>query len=451
MDSIYYPRARSILGASSVPPDLLATAFFQSTRVNLEQAERASFAVRPVDLLVDWDIVRQEIAGTRVPSAIAGQSWYGLNSGAKLSLDRTCLARAERTGRVEVLPLHPVDRIQESRRAGVYVVSANEIGDDGAIAATRRFACRYLFLAAGSIGTTKLLLKSKALGDLPRLSHHVGRHWGNNGDVVAVRAGGPATNPGTGGPAGHFIAEDLGNPHAPVSLIELVTPSHLALAPGIISYVGMGLPDPAGQLSYDPMTDHLSLQWPPPEDPRISASIAASRQMLDTLNAANTDGRFSPTTVLFDPTLAAHPLGGAAVGRVCDQFGRVRRHAGLYVVDGAFIPGSAGLVNPSLTIAALAERSMDHVLNLGSRAASLNVVDCVRVETGEPNFRQLEPDGGLAAGGGLAQARRLSSPTAQALRARTAGRSAGVGRRRALAGSVTTATVLPVMSKNSTE
>ena len=38
-----------------------------------------------------------------------------------------------------------------------------------------------------------------------------------------------------------------------------------------------------------------------------------------------------------------------------------------------------------------------------------------------------------------------------ALRARTAGRSAGVGRRRAPAGSVATATVLPVMSKNSIE
>jgi hypothetical protein len=41
--------------------------------------------------------------------------------------------------------------------------------------------------------------------------------------------------------------------------------------------------------------------------------------------------------------------------------------------------------------------------------------------------------------------------TDQALRARTAGRSAGVGTRRALAGSATTATVFPVMSKNSTE
>lgn len=38
-----------------------------------------------------------------------------------------------------------------------------------------------------------------------------------------------------------------------------------------------------------------------------------------------------------------------------------------------------------------------------------------------------------------------------ALRARTAGRSAGVGSRRAPAGSVATATVFPVMSKNSME
>jgi cholesterol oxidase len=84
--------------------------------------------------------------------------------------------------------------------------------------------------------------------------------------------------------------------------------------------------------------------------------------MWDTLDAANTDGTFSPATVLFDATLGGHPLGGAVVGRVCDRFGRVRRHRGLYVVDGAFIPGSAGLVNPSLTIAALAERDMERIL-----------------------------------------------------------------------------------------
>jgi cholesterol oxidase len=47
---------------------------------------------------------------------------------------------------------------------------------------------------------------------------------------------------------------------------------------------------------------------------------------------------------------------------VCDWFGRVKRYPGLYVVDGAFIPGWTGIVNPALTIAALAERSMERII-----------------------------------------------------------------------------------------
>ena len=43
---------------------------------------------------------RDEIAGRVVPSAIAGQSFYGLNSGAKRSLDRNYLPMAAATGRV---------------------------------------------------------------------------------------------------------------------------------------------------------------------------------------------------------------------------------------------------------------------------------------------------------------------------------------------------------------
>ena len=31
------------------------------------------------------------------------------------------------------------------------------------------------------------------------------------------------------------------------------------------------------------------------------------------------------------------------MGRVCDFFGRVKGHPGLYVVDAAFIPGSTGI------------------------------------------------------------------------------------------------------------
>jgi len=40
---------------------------------------------------------------------------------------------------------------------------------------------------------------------------------------------------------------------------------------------------------------------------------------------------------------------------VVDSFGRVFGHRGLYVADGSVVPGPIG-ANPSLTIAALAER-----------------------------------------------------------------------------------------------
>ena len=45
-----------------------------------------------------------------------------------------------------------------------------------------------------------------------------------------------------------------------------------------------------------------------------------------------------------------------------DFFGRVHGYEGLYVTDGAFIPRGAAACNPSLTIAAFAERSMKNIL-----------------------------------------------------------------------------------------
>jgi cholesterol oxidase len=65
---------------------------------------------------------------------------------------------------------------------------------------------------------------------------------------------------------------------------------------------------------------------------------------------------------LVDSLICAHPLGGAVIGAVCDNFGEIFGHPNLFVMDGALIPGSAGCSNPSLTIAALAEQSMDHFL-----------------------------------------------------------------------------------------
>lgn len=50
------------------------------------------------------------------------------------------------------------------------------------------------------------------------------------------------------------------------------------------------------------------------------------------------------------------------MGEACDVYGRVEGYPRMYVMDGALLPGSCATANPSLTIAAFAERNMDHLL-----------------------------------------------------------------------------------------
>src|SRR5947208_11896934 len=62
----------------------------------------------------------------------------------------------------------------------------------------------------------------------------------------------------------------------------------------------------------------------------------------------------------------AHILGGACVGLVVDRYHRVVDAPGLHVVDGAAVNANLG-VNPSLTIAAQAERALSLWPNAGDR------------------------------------------------------------------------------------
>jgi len=363
MEDVYYPRVRSVIQSAPIPDDILATEYYRSSRVSLEQAVMAGFPTRPVDLAVDWDIVRQEMAGLKVPSAIAGQSFYGLNSGAKRSLDHNYLPQAEATGHVEILPLHTAIAIEHGH-GGRYAVTIASLSDEGEIVGVpRRLTCKYLFLAAGSIGTTSLLVRARATGALPALNDHVGQHWAANGDIAVIRGALPPTNAATGGPGGHFIFEDFENPIEPTSLVEIVMPPHInsALAafgapPSFCNYASLGIPPAIGSFAYDPNTDRVGLNWPT-TDPRVTSFLAAAQHTLATL-----DQRTGSATISFNPAVSAHPLGGAVLGKACDIAGRVKRCPGLYVVDGALIQGSTGLANPSFTIAALAERCLEQIL-----------------------------------------------------------------------------------------
>jgi cholesterol oxidase len=68
-----------------------------------------------------------------------------------------------------------------------------------------------------------------------------------------------------------------------------------------------------------------------------------------------------------------HPLGGCPMADdptagVVDDTGKAHGYDGLYVLDGSIVPTALG-VNPSKTIAALAERGVEKMIN--TRAGGL--------------------------------------------------------------------------------
>lgn len=382
LDRIYYPRVREILKPSPVPEDILNTSYYLSSRVFLEQAAKAGLPTRLLDINVDWNIVRQEINGTKRASTIIGESWYGINSGAKNSLDRNYLAQAEATGNVEILPLHVVQSISELDFGRGYRVVCDQIDEFGQLVARRSFVCRHLFLAAGSIGTTKLLLKAKATGGLSRLSDNVGKYWGTNGNTVGLRTGVPPANPTQGGPS-TVAVEHFNNPIAPTALVYA---PFFGLPQGTIGSLGLNISKPEGQITYNSSTDGINVTWPA-DSTSNQTNLQAATFTYSLLDIANTTSDLKPSTNVrhgsipghkrrlnlddieanllggVSPTSTVAPLGGAVMEKVCDSYGRVFGHRGLYVVDGALIPGSVACATPSLTIAALAERSLDRILN----------------------------------------------------------------------------------------
>ncbi|MDB5072175.1 MAG: FAD-dependent oxidoreductase [Candidatus Eremiobacteraeota bacterium] len=79
----------------------------------------------------------------------------------------------------------------------------------------------------------------------------------------------------------------------------------------------------------------------------------------------------NPATQMLNRTVTVHPLGGCVTSRssaegVVDTWGRVWGYDELYVVDGSAIPGPVG-ANPSLTIAAFADRCSDGILDPAQR------------------------------------------------------------------------------------
>ena len=299
-------------------------------------------------------------------------------------------------------------------------------------------------VAAGTVGTNEIMLRSRATGRLPNLSERVGMGFSTNGDYLAFLDKTRDRVSLTRGPVttsfAHFATdperfhtiEDNGIPRAFSSLTGHGVPLLQSLSKGrrrplfLLFALGRYLlgRGPAFVralfrnrtarqdqfVSEDEWTANMMCVAAMGREASVG-QFRLGRRGDTTLRVRRTDGkqfhedpiyaeirasldRFAreltddPTRSFINPFLSdaagalgakaiglSHPLGGCGMGQtaesgVVDEFGRVFDtskdgdrpcHQGLYIADGSCIPTALG-VNPSLTIAALALRTADAII-----------------------------------------------------------------------------------------
>jgi cholesterol oxidase len=140
------------------------------------------------------------------------------------------------------------------------------------------------------------------------------------------------------------------------------------LSAGLMPLIGVGRDVPTGELGLD--GGRLTLSWRRSDSEMYyRRALGAARDVTEALNGSYWD----TTSGGLDATVTMPPLGGCPMGRtpregVVDSFGEVFNYPGLFVADGSVMPGPVG-VNPSLTIAAIADRTADRMLGMTAEHA----------------------------------------------------------------------------------
>lgn len=359
----------------------------------MKHSDRPDATVRP-NLAVtfgDPDAWRPNRHGVpRRGCAFVGECVLGCNHGAKNSLDATYLAVAERHGARSVTDAE-VTRI--TPRRGGYTVTTTSPGDP--TAAPRRWSAPRLFLAAGAVATTELLLRARDVDrSLPNLSPLLGQGFSGNGDFLTLAelreprgdmTTGPTitTNTVLDVPEGRgsvwYQVQDGAFPVVLHELFDAVVPGQRARTwwrrrfatpdpDRVFTVLAMGHDSGEGTLRLD-RSGEVVLSW----RNRWQTRLYRSQQRVGPLLASLLGARlYHPITwSVLRRTTTVHPLGGVRPGAdrdtgVVDDLGEVHGHPGLFVVDGSTLPASTG-VNPSATILAAAERSVEALVRRDGR------------------------------------------------------------------------------------
>ncbi|MBP2187952.1 GMC oxidoreductase [Nocardia goodfellowii] len=358
LDRVYYPRVREVLRLSTIPADIYGSSPFTHSRAWDDQVRKAGYQPLANDSIFNWNVLRAELSGAAKPSATVARSNLGNSNGAKFDLNQNYLKYAQETGNSGVYPGHRVDTIAQEA-SGRFVVTVTKLAPTGDVLGTRTLTCDKLFLGAGSVGTSELLVRAQATGTLPNLNEHIGDGWGTNGDVVLARGASHLAGFGQGVPSASRIFDESG---LPVTLENWYIPG-IPFETGALASLGMVLDSTRARFGYHKSTDAVGLAWSAKNrDDIVGVARAVDRRIAEKSGALV---EYSALGYDANALFTAHPLGGAVLGRATDGYGRVHGHPGLYVMDGAAIPGSTGTVNPSLTITALAERNIEAIIRAG--------------------------------------------------------------------------------------
>jgi cholesterol oxidase len=215
-----------------------------------------------------------------------------------------------------------------------------------------------VFFAAGSVGTSKLLVKLKATGALPNLNSEVGNGWGDNGNVMCGRAN-HLWDP-TGASQSTIPCAGIDNWAAGGAFAE-VAPLPTGIETFASFYLSITKNPNRARFSWNATTGQVDLNW---QTAWKQPAIDMAKTIFDKIN--DKEGTIYRTDLfgiykVWGDHLTYHPLGGAVLNKATDNYGRLTGYAGLYVIDGSLIPGNTS-VNPFVTITALAERNIEKII-----------------------------------------------------------------------------------------
>lgn len=399
-----FARARAMLRPAAYPEPHRLTKYQA-----LERASRAiGVAPHAAPVVVSFAETVNPAGVRQAACTLCGDCCSGCNVGAKNTIALTYLPDACAHG-AALFTHSTVSHIERGEGLWRVVVERSD-GPEGR-RERRTVEAELVVLAAGTLGSTEILLRSRERG--LALSEALGTRFSANGDIIAfgygakvpVNAIGIGHPPKAGlAPVGACVAGQIEIRHDDdldhsLYIQEGVLPSALAPLLPVLFLPGGRLLGAAQSLikgvykgpfanlhtffvvSHDSAEGRIVLKngvatidWPDVAEQPVYARVDAVLEKAVRANGGTYIKNPLAGTFMGHAPATAHPLGGCAMGvdRSCgvvNHKGQVfdaaserpdAVHDGLYVCDGAVIPRSLG-VNPLLTITALAERAMQHL------------------------------------------------------------------------------------------